>query len=177
MLGVFFWASLLIIFGILVLLGASNIPIFRIFVGIFLIYLGIQLTVNWPPSKERAVQSIYFGKRTVTIDANTLQQGKTVGYDVLFGAAAIDISTIGAIKEELRPVEVEINTIFGSTEIKLNKEIPIKIISSTAFGKTEFPDDTDINFGNYTYRTQEDKKPHLILRTSTAFSKLEIETK
>ncbi|TET06110.1 hypothetical protein E3J79_03085 [Candidatus Dependentiae bacterium] len=107
----------------------------------------------------------------------TLQQGKTVGYNVLFGAADIDLSTIEAIKEELRPVEVEINTIFGSTEIKLNKEIPIKIISSTAFGKTEFPDDTDINFGNYTYHTQEDKKPHLILRTSTAFSKLEIETK
>jgi hypothetical protein len=175
MLGGFFWASLLILLGILMLFG--SLPIFRIFVGILLIYLGIQLITNWSVSKEQAVQSIYFGKRTVSLDTNTLQQGEAVRYAVLFGAAEIDISTVEAIKEDLRPIEVEINTIFGSTEIKLNKEIPIKIISSTAFGKTEFPDDTDINFGSYTYRTQEDKKPHLILRTSTAFSKLEIETK
>ncbi|TET06111.1 hypothetical protein E3J79_03090 [Candidatus Dependentiae bacterium] len=67
----FFWASLLIIFGILALLGAGNIP--RVLAGIFLIYLGIQLTVNWPLGKERVVQSIYLGKRrTVTIDTNIL---------------------------------------------------------------------------------------------------------
>jgi len=180
MLGELFGASLLIIFGISMLLGAIfgiNIPVFRILAGIFLVYLGVQLIANWPARKERSVQHIYFGKRSVSIDSIAIQGEKPIRYAILFGSADIDLSKISETKPEMRPVELEINTIFGSTKIKLTKAIPTKIISSTAFGKTAFPDDTVINFGNYTYHAPDNEKPHLILRTSTAFGKLEIEEK
>jgi len=176
MLGELFWASLLIIFGVSMLLGTLfgiNIPVFRILVGIFLIYLGIQLIANWP-SKERATQSIYFGKQIIAFDANGLQSGKPIRYAILFGSADIDLSHITEIKHEMRPAEIEVNTVFGNTDITINKEIPTKIISRTSFGQTEFPDETSITFGNYTYQTQEKEKPHLILHTSTAFGKLAI---
>jgi len=180
MLGELFWASLLIIFGFSMLLGALfgiNIPVFRIFSGIFLVYLGIQLIANWPARKERVTQPIYFGKRSIVIEPTMLQTERPLRYAVLFGIGHIDLSKIGEIATEIRPVEMEVNTIFGSTKIILDKTIPTRVISSASFGTTTFPDDTEINFGNYTYRIKDDENPQLILRTSTAFGKLDIEAR
>ena len=177
MLGELFWASLLIIFGISMLLGTLfgiTIPVFRIFIGFFLVYLGIQMIANWPARKEQVKESIYFGKRSLIVEAATIQGEKPVRYTVMFGTADIDLSHIEAINQEHRPVKLEIKTLFGNTQLKINKDIPTKIISSTSFGQTEFPNDTNITFGSYTYRTYEEGKPHLVIRTSTAFGKLEI---
>jgi len=180
MLGELFWASLLIIFGFSMLLGALfgiNIPVFRIFSGIFLVYLGIQLIANWPAHKERVAQPIYFGRRSIIIEPAMFQTERPPRYAVLFGTAYLDFSKIEEVNPEICPVEMEVNTIFGSTKIILNKNIPTRVISSASFGTTTFPDDTEINFGNYTYRIKDGENAQLILRTSTAFGKLEIATR
>jgi len=179
MLGELFWASLLIILGFSTLFGALfgiNIPIFRIFLGIFLLYLGIQLIGNWPSCKKKSRQSVYFGKQSITVTPETISTIKNRQYSVLFGNTNIDFSKIDTIDPDIKPVEIKINTGFGKTTVILNKKLSTLVISSASFGAATFPDNTEINFGSYTYRTQNDKNPDLILKTNTAFGKLEIET-
>jgi len=174
MLSELFLASLFILFGISMLLSTLfgiNIPLFRILAAVFLVYIGITKIVNWPASKEH---TIYFGKKTMVVDKARLKKGDLNEFAVIFAASEIDLSKIGQISPEEAPLEIKVNTIFGNTDIKLNEDLTTKIIGETAFGKTEYPDDTKINFGKYTMQTKEAEKADLILQTSTSFGKLDI---
>jgi len=171
MIGGIFWATALIILGILMIFGA-NAPIFRVGAGALLIYFGVQVT-NQPSPNTKAAQTFYFSKRTINIDDIQSLQDKGGRYAVLFGSSTIDLSNIESIPKENQPVHLNINTIFGNTIIKLNKNIPTKVISNSAFGKTEFPDETEISFGNYAYENSSEKA-HLIINSTTIFGKLTI---
>jgi len=174
MLSELFLASLFILFGLSMLLSTLfgiNIPLFRIVAAVFLVYIGITKIVNWPASKEH---TIYFGKKTMVVDKARLKKKKPNEFAVIFATSEIDLSKIEHISPDESPIEIKINTIFGNTDIKLNDELTTKIIGETAFGKTEYPDGTNINFGKYSMQTKEAEKADIILQTSTSFGKLDI---
>ena len=189
MVGGVIWGTVFLVIGISILVSVLfgiNIPIFRILAGLAIIYLGILFITGMSHESvcehfcrkcngKTAGQHVFIGKGKIAIDPKQFESEKLHDYSTVFGTSHIDLSDLEQVDEALRPLEIEVNTIFGGSKVTLNPKLPVKIISSSAFGKTEFPDDSSVNFGSYTYKSYSEEKPHLIIRTNTVFGKLEIE--
>lgn len=164
-----------IFFGVLlVLFGASlivkvvfnvDIPVARIIIALFLIYLGIRIFVG----KDLRIRShkeneyvTFFSQRKIT----DIENGRE--YTVVFGKAVMDLSEI--IPADSQQISVKLNTIFGNSDILYNDTVPIKIKATTAFGGTKLPDGTTESFGTYEYNSgSTDHQAVLSIETNTVF--------
>ena len=163
------WGILLILLGAeLIIKGAFgiHIPVFRIAFGLFLIYAGITFLTNIGTARA-GKKVIFFGKKTLTV---AQPHNK---YQIVFGEGVIDLSGITVTE----PTHVEISTVFGSGIVKINPEIPTRIIAEAVFANAELPDNTQISFGRYTYTTgPAGQKPLLEIRAKVTFGSLIIHT-
>ena len=184
---------------LLILLGASyilgilfgvNIPVFRILAGLVLLYLGIQIITGFPKrsctwhcwssySGKEQCYSSFMGDTDISLDNETIRGGKSLSqYRTVFGKTTIDLShiTIDEIKATGEPCIVNIDTVFGKTELTINRTIPTRIIAKSAFGKVSLPDETSITFGTYTYNSHHNEPALMIIQTSTVFGETEIKS-
>ena len=158
------WGILLIAFGTSIIIKSIfgiSIPIIRPLIGLFLIYIGTIVITNMYPSQSMRNQSILFSK-AILKEQNRLSEK----YTVLCAEGVIDLSQIPTPVE---PTSIEIDTIMGASTIILNPEIPTKIIVNSAFSSAQFPDDTIISFGNYTYRHMPNSSSLLEIRLKVVF--------
>lgn len=190
---VLIWGTFLILFGLSIIasvLFGISIPIVRIFLGLLLLYIGVQVISG--NSKKRAWHcgarchrtsrecntccgtcNIHVDERALNADSMPLE------YSTVFGSARIDLSdlTVELLKKQGVTTVISINTIFGKTELKLNKQVPVRIIGKSAFSKTSFPDNTMITFGTHTYLSHDPAEiPLVLIQANTVFGALEIET-
>lgn len=177
MVDVSIWGIIFITLGVLILIKAFfgiDIPIFRIVLALALLYMGISLLINPPRSRvfishsgTKHSQQAMFSKR------NFKHEEIAENYQITFGQSTIDLRAANVDK----PTTTDINISFGSATLRLNPEIPTLITANASFGKVEFPDDTQITMGNYTYRTHpHDTEPLLNIRANVSFGALEIES-
>ena len=165
----FFWGVLLVLLGILIIvriLFNINIPVFRIFFALLLVYLGIRLLVGgW---------GCGHGRNAVCYHApENAAAGPSDRYDIVFGKAVIDLSNI-PLQNEM--VSREVKVVFGSGTIKINPGQPVKVVASSAFGSVHMPDGNIITFGNYVYKSPgyKENAPYVLIRASVAFGELSI---
>lgn len=161
----YFWGILLIGIGILLILKYQfklNISMPRIIIGVLFIAMGVSALMGGFVVKNRS--DMFFSDGKVEIVDPEKE------YNVVFGNMVIDLSTISI--DELRD-NIQINTIFGNTLIKVNPEIPTVIKISSAFGSGNTPDGSTIVFGDHTYRTGEGT-PALVIEANVVFGKIDI---
>ncbi|MGB4640371.1 MAG: hypothetical protein WBH95_10405 [Caldicoprobacterales bacterium] len=161
----YFWGILLIGIGILLILKYQfklNISMPRIIIGVLFIAMGVSALMGGFVVKNRS--DMFFSDGKVEIVDPEKE------YNVVFGNMVIDLSTISI--DELRD-NIQINTIFGNTLIKINPEIPTVIKISSAFGSGNTPDGSTIVFGDHTYRTGEGT-PALVIEANVVFGKIDI---
>lgn len=187
------WGTVLILFGasvlVSVLLGI-NIPLFRICLGLALLYLGVQLiTCNksrvWYCGnfchQSAKVCKTCFGNCNIHVDDRMMSQDSmSLEYATVFGNSVIDLSdlTLEAMQRRADVLLVSINTVFGKTDLKLNKDIPVRIVGKSAFAKTSFPDGNMVTFGTHSYTSHAAAQmPLIVIQSNTVFGNLEIEAK
>ncbi|MFY9177173.1 MAG: hypothetical protein WBI74_05400 [Caldicoprobacterales bacterium] len=161
----YFWGILLIGIGILLILKYQfklNISMPRIIIGVLFIAMGVSALMGGFVVKNRS--DMFFSDGKVEIVDPEKE------YNVVFGNMVIDLSTISI--DELRD-NIQINTIFGNTLIKVNPEISTVIKISSAFGSGNTPDGSTIVFGDHTYRTGEGT-PALVIEANVVFGKIDI---
>ncbi|NPV69286.1 MAG: hypothetical protein HPY55_01415 [Firmicutes bacterium] len=141
-----FWGLLLIVWGVLALLRSFfniNLPVFRILVALFFIYMGVSVLVGgFGHTGDK--NTVLFGERTIPGDPAADE------YNIIFGSGVIDLT-------RLTPVDrghIEVNVIFGGGTVKINPEIPIRIHASSAFGSASLPNGSATFFGEQTYTTK-----------------------
>ncbi|MDH5683257.1 MAG: hypothetical protein OEZ20_02195 [candidate division WOR-3 bacterium] len=164
-----FWGVIIVIIGLSIILNVIfgiRIPIFRIIIALFLIWLGITLLTGgsfWSKNKNKAV---FEEKR---IDSIT-PHGK---YDIVFGKGVIDLSKI-VLEDKI--FNVEVNTVFASGTIEIDPKIPAKIIVNSIFAGARMPDGNTIAFGQYTYKSDSLKEDTSYLRVDAqvVFGSLQI---
>ena len=168
-----FWGVIIIIIGIIVIINVvfgTKIPIFPLIFGLFLIYLGVKVITGI--SCHRTSRSAIFEEKKIETESPT---GK---YDVIFGRNVIDLTNV-QLKEGVSRIEV--NTVFGSSVLKINPSMPIKIIASSAFGSARMPDGNMVAFGEYTYKSdslkQSDQKNYLLINLHVVFGSGEVVAK
>jgi len=162
-----FWGAIIILLGLSIILKSIfniDIPFFRIIVGIIIIAVGIKLITSSFAEKPKNIK----------IDTESIKEGNE--YNVIFGKSIIDLSKIDT---DQRSTIIEINTIFGTTNLYIKKEQNIRIIVDVAFGYVTFPDSSGISFGNRIYdnNNYNNTENYIIIKTNTTFGTLNIHTK
>lgn len=165
----FFWGTFLILLGIVIILKVLfhiDIPLFRIFFAVLLIYFGIRLLLGggWC----RPWHAVPFPETTVSAAGAGGNE-----YHVLFGRGVIDLTGVPVDQGTVRK---KIDTVFGSSVVKIDPSMPVLITVHSAFAGARMPDGNVISFGQYTYRSPayKDGANALIADASVVFGELSI---
>jgi hypothetical protein len=165
-----FWGCLIILFGLSVILKAVfhiHFPIFRVLLGVILIYWGLTFVIGKPWLRCGAPRNtVLFEERTSSVAA---EGGE---YSVIFGKSTIDAS--GPLTEKSRRIQV--TTVFGQSTVIISSTIPTLVRVSSAFAGARLPDGNIASFGEYTYRNKacEGKKPERFVHVNVVFGGADI---
>lgn len=166
----FFAGAFLIILGVAFFaeeLWHIDIPVFKLTVGLALIFVGLRLITN--KKKDEFVTEearVIFNDRP--FDAGFILPR----YSVVFGSSLADLSNLPAGENKV----VEIKCVFGEFKVKINPKANVQIISKAAFGSLEFPDMTSYAFGDHLWRSSafDPAQPTLTIRADVAFGRIQI---
>ena len=141
-----FWGVMLVLFGASMILRAMfnlDIPIFRIVFALVIIYFGVKLLVGRQAFKGEGNFSMFRSS-----DVTTSESGGE--YNVIFGQSNIDLSNVD-ISESSKKVNVDV--IFGSGNLLIDPQIPMKLKISTVFADCKLPHRNINFFGDSDYNT------------------------
>lgn len=159
--------TLLTLAGISLLIEALfgiNIPIFKTFFALIIIYLGFMLITGSFSTSDKST-GIRFTKQTTTAN------NETRDYSIFFSSGLLDFSKIDPAK----PMQTKLNIIFSNNTLLLNPAIPTIIKAHSALSNVTFPHETNIYLGNSTYKSHpEGTIPVLEIEANVALSNLEI---
>ncbi len=163
------WGALLILFGISLILKYTlniDIPVIRIFFALFLIYLGVKVILGGF-RKEPTGPNVFFSQRKVDF-AN-----KDGEYNVVFGKGVIDLTGIPFKDKDMTIVA---NTVFGSSTVKIKRNVPTLVRANAAFGNAKLPDGNTAAVGTYLYKNKayQEGKPCLTLNINVVFGEFDL---
>lgn len=139
-----FWGILLLVVGLLIIIQHVfniNLPIIKILVGVFLIYLGLKMIFG-----SFGVKISGFGDARITTDTevvfsesefkiNKTETGElNTKFTTAFGNSKLDLINIDP-KELKQPIQI--TNAFGRTTIKTNPEHAILAKISVGFGSVK----------------------------------------
>jgi predicted membrane protein len=191
-----------ILFGLSIIINIVfkvDIPVFKICIGLFFLYLGFRMIFgsmycnrmnnsgstffcsrhyNASDENENTEKTVIINKdghsdTVYTESEKSSFMGNKKQYDIVFGSSVIDLREI-VLKENV--TTVNINTVFGSSKIFINKNIPYKITTDVAFGSVKLPDGNSAGFGNskLTNTSINDTTKYLNIKVNVVFGSSEI---
>jgi len=167
------WGIFFILIGLGIVLKVVlrvDIPVFKIILALFLIYLGIRILVG-----GSSCCHIRTGRHdAVFSEANF--SGTSIDrrdYNAVFGKIRLDLRNVVLNEQETK---IEVNAVFGGAEIILNKETPVKIKASAVFGGARLPDGNSGGFGTSYYESDSLKTAdkYLYININAVFGGVEV---
>ncbi|MGE0087907.1 MAG: LiaF domain-containing protein [Bacteroidales bacterium] len=170
-----FWGILLILIGLgIVIRVVFNIdfPIVKFIIAFFFIFLGIKILIgNFGPKNIRHDENTtMFGERRIEFLDNEHKE-----FNVIFGSNMIDLRNVDLSQGSK---EIEVNVIFGSTDIKISEKTPVKIKAESVFGSAKMPNGNTASFGSTQYKsdTFSADSNYLYIKTDVVFGGVEIKS-
>jgi len=139
-----FWGVFLLVFGLLALLKSYvdiQIPLFRLAVGVLLIWTGAVLLFGGGFAVDAGPGTVVMQSRTVEVSRSG--EHSTVFGDATFRVAAPPVGT---------DYHLQFNSVFSSTEIRVPRDVAVEVQSSSVFGSVTTPDGRSSFFGEQTYK-------------------------
>ncbi|MCK5242363.1 hypothetical protein KAR34_07915 [bacterium] len=167
-----FGGMFIILIGLSIILNVIfkvNIPFFRILFGLFIIFLGIKIIFGgcWPCKSWQTKKDVVFEETAFSgIPAER-------EYNAIFGKADIDLTNLTLTE----PVtHLKVTAIFGSAEIKLGRELPVKINSDAVFGGVQLPDRSGGGFGSLSWNSGNfnENEKYLDLKAEAIFGSIRV---
>jgi len=141
-----FWGVIIILFGISIIVKEIlhvDIPVFRLLIGLIIIYVGIRMLVGWHG---------YNYHNTVVFSEARISASNAGGdYKVIFGKGTVDL-TADKVKEAQGTIKVD--TLFGDCSLVVDQAVPMKIEINAAFAGAIMPDGNIISMGKIIYTTK-----------------------
>jgi hypothetical protein len=166
-----FWGSILIIFGLSVLIKAIfgiDLPLIRIIFGGLLIYLGISMVTSWNNYS-------HFGKNSRTIwfsNISTASDSIKSEYRVSFSSIRIDLRPVPV---DQLPSKIFIDSHCSSVHLITNPDVPTLININARFASTRLPNNDVVAIGNSVYMTHDQHiEPVLEISANLVMSNFEI---
>lgn len=155
--GAVFWAIILIVIGVFVILKQVfnwDISIFPIIIGVILVYVGITIIAGPPKNQQN---NIFAGGQVTSL--------KSGDNNYIFSSVILDM-------DDVQYENVEINSIFSSVKLLTNGK-SVKIESTGVFSQTLFPDKSSLSFGDRVY--ERDGANTVNIETNCVFGSIIIE--
>lgn len=163
--------ALIALAGISIILNALfkiDLPILRLALGIFFIYLGVVFILGGSPH-PRSDWSDFSAQSRFAPHSVSKQDLK---YDVMFGRSVVDLTEL---EPRDQPRRLEINVVFGEALVKLDPAIPYELEASSVFGAARLPDHRMANFGSLRYLPKDQHKgPLLHIKLNVVFGSAEV---
>jgi hypothetical protein len=153
-----------------------DLPVFRMMVAIFFIFLGIKMLTgvrlwSWTsPWSDLSSNTTVFGRGQMHTSMNsTGNQFKTV-----FGSSVIDLTEppLMNVGDLVRTVEIE--SVFAETKVLINPYVPVHIRVQSIFAEAKMPDGNMVAFGSLNYRNGNDTTK-LEIRADAVFGSIKFE--
>lgn len=166
-----FWGLLLIILGLSIIIRIVfnvNFPLFKIIIAFLFIFIGIKILFGGNGIfKFGKKNDILFQERKYS----SFQDASD--YNVFFGKGVFDFRDINLSETEKR---IKIVTVFGASEIKLDKNTPVRIKADVAFAGLTFPNGNSAILGNSSYESPglDLQEAFLDIKLEAVFSAVEI---
>lgn len=163
-----FWGIILILIGVSIIVRVLfniDLPVFRIVFALIIIYFGVKILTggNWIKTNGKTA---IFDNKTMNVATDGTE------YNVIFSKARIDADS----KLQENGEKLEINSVFGSTVLKISSVVPTMVKVSAAFSTTYLPDGNSISFGSYTYKNSSfsPNSPYRLIEANAVFSSFNI---
>ena len=148
-----FWGFVFIGIGVVIivnLLFGISLPIFKILIGLFFVYMGLKMIFGSFDMNFKKVSSST--EAIFSTSDFSPSETKSEKYVTVFGTGNLDLSSLTA--GDL-PKELEIDVVFGTTHVKVPKGTPLVVKSNVAFGRAKLPDNNSTSLGGWTYKSPE----------------------
>jgi len=167
-----FWGALLILIGLaLIIRFVFNVdfPVFKVLFAMFFIYIGLRILFgSFGFFKfESGPDDVLFSEREFYEPENNKE------YNVVFGQGNFDFTNVDLSRGN---VNVKIGTVFGGTKIKIDRDMPVKIIADAVFSGAELPDGSTAVFGTSSYQSEtfHPDSNHLKIKLDVVFGGVEV---
>lgn len=167
------WGIIFLVIGlglILKVVFQIDLPIFKILIAAFFIYIGIKVLIGdsltWRATKTES--SVIFAEGSFS-SSDGLQKE----YNAIFGKIELDMRNVDLSSGNKK---VTVNAVFGAAEIFIDKNIPYKVKSDVAFGGARLPDGSTGGFGSSSYNSDSLKSDqnYLYIEANAVFGSVEI---
>jgi len=167
-----FWGALLILIGLaLIIRFVFNVdfPIVKVLVAIFFIYLGIRILFGsfGMFRFETGPDDVIFNEKEFYRPEHNKE------YNIVFGKGNFDFTDIDLSDGN---VNVKIGTVFGASEIRIDRSMPVKIDADAVFSGAELPDGNTAVFGSSSYQTESYRPDsnHLRIKLDVVFAGVQV---
>lgn len=168
-----FWGLLLLILGIsLIIKVVFNVdfPIFKILLGLAIIFIGVKILFGRVliPEGKVGPTDTFFSERVFDMPEDNKE------YTVVFGKGVYDFTNVNLGENDF---DAEVSTVFGGAVIKIKEEMPVKIEADAVFAGAEMPDGNTAVFGSTRYVTPAYRSDSaaLNIKVSVVFGGVEVE--
>ena len=161
----FFWGIFLVSSGLFFILKYFfnwNISTGRLLIGLFLISLGLSALIGGFGVRD--------GNHILFREGRLTSRSADGDCNIIFGQGILDLSDTPTDQPKKK---IEVNTVFASTEVILPRNASVSIEANSAFASTEFPDGSQLTFGERTYRSDPAEKGEtdLMIEMNTVFGR------
>ena len=167
-----FWGALLIIIGISLIIRfvfSVDFPVFKVIFALFFIYLGIRILFgSFDILKFNTGQTdVLFNEKEFFNPEHNKE------YNVVFGKGVFNFTDLDLSEGS---VNVKIGTVFGASEIIIDRDMPVRIEADAVFSGAVMPDGNTAVFGSSSYESQSFSPDtnHLKIKLDVVFSGVEV---
>lgn len=170
-----FWGILLILIGLGIVIRVVfniNFPLIKFIIAFFLIFVGIKLLVGnfnfWHGHSDENT-TIFSESRISGLDSDYKD------YNIIFGSSIIDLRDVDLSQGSK---EIEINTIFGGTVVKINEETPVVIKTDVVFANAKLPNGNTSTFGTGRFKSNSfaQDTSHIYIKADVIFGDFKVKT-
>lgn len=143
-----------------------HIPVFKILFGLVLIYIGLKIIFgSWISFPS------WTGKPgNAVFQERTYRSlpGDSKEYNAVFGKAVVDLRGI-ELKEKV--TYIKISAIFGGAEVILSETTPVRIKADAVFGGVQLPENVTGAFGTSTFQSKnfDETRNYLVIEGTSVF--------
>ncbi len=141
-----FWGVFFILIGVWFIVRKyvpAHIPIIRIVIAVLFIWLGLRIIIAGP--QIHFWNAVYPETR---VEAGADNHGEESR--IIFNSDQLDFSTLAPAGGG---VAREVIVVFGTGILKINPDVPMRVVLNTAFSSVQTPDGNSTHFGESEYRT------------------------
>ena len=167
-----FWGALLIVIGLaLIIRFVFNVdfPVFKVIFAFFFIYIGIRILLGSTDlfRFQTSADDVIFNEK------NFYKPEHNKEYNVVFGKGVFDFTDLDLSQGS---VNVKIGTVFGASEIRIDRDMPVRIEADAVFSGAVMPNGNTAVFGSSSYESESFSRDtnHLKIKLDVIFSGVDV---